>query len=153
MEWIYNSDEGQRFKENINGENIEKYIALDYMKIPIYFKYSHKFITRYDKCPITLNFVGGLHYSKLKSVNTFINDQIAPVPVDYNEQEWGMLGGFEFDIFPTNRIFFTFGSRVTFNADLKQFPRLRGSDGTNPFSVQTGVYAKMNYVFSFKKKN
>lgn len=151
MEWIYNSDEGQRFKENIKGQNIDKYLALDYMKIPLYVKYSHKFVTRYDKSPVTFNFVGGLHYSKLKSVNTFINNQIAPVQVNYNDHEWGMLGGVEFDIYATNRIFFTLGSRVAFNADLKQFPRLRGKDGSDPFSIQAGVYAKINYVFSFKK--
>lgn len=152
MEWIYNSDEGQKFNEIIKSQNVEKYIDLNYMKIPVYFKYTHRFVTRYDKSPITLNFVGGVHYSKLKSVNTFIDGQIAPVKVNYNEQEWGMLGGIEFDIFPTNRLYFTLGSRMTFNADLKQFPRLRGRDGSDPFSIQSGVYAKINYVFSFKKK-
>ncbi|HUH75008.1 MAG TPA: outer membrane beta-barrel protein [Chitinophagales bacterium] len=151
MEWIYNSDEGQRFTENINGQKVNKYVALDYMKIPLYVKYSYKFINRYDKTPITFNFVGGIHYSKLKSVNTYIENQIAPVEVNYNEQEWGMLGGVEFDIYATNRIFFTLGTRLAFNADLKQFPRLRGDDGADPFSVQTGVYAKINYAFSFKK--
>lgn len=153
MEWIYNSDEGQNFKEKIKGQIVEKSIVLDYMKIPFYFKYTQKFITRYDKCPITLNLVGGIHYSKLKTVNTYVDHQIAPLGVNYNEHEWGMLGGVEFDIFPTNRIFFTVGSRVTFNADLEKFPSLRGNKGSDPFSVQAGVYAKINYVFSFKKKN
>lgn len=153
MEWIYNSDEGQNFKENVKGQIVDKSIVLDYMKIPFYFKYTQKFITRYDKCPITLNIVGGIHYSKLKTVNTYVDNQIAPLGVNYNEHEWGMLGGVEFDIFPTNRLFFTVGSRMTFNADLKNFPRVRGKDGSDPFSVQTGVYAKINYVFSFKKKS
>lgn len=148
VEWIYNSGEGQRFKEEINDVVLNKYIDLDYMKIPVYFKYKSKFLHSGDALPTSLSLLGGAHYSRLKTTNTYIDGEVAPFEVNYNKNQWGFLAGLELDLYPTNRIFFTVGARATFNADLATFPSLRGADGKAPFSVQTGVYAKLNYLFT-----
>lgn len=151
VEWLYNSDEGQHFSEINNGQKQDKYLLLDYMKFPIYAKFTHKILTRYDKMPIAMSYIGGAHFSKLKTVNTYIDGEIAPFEVNYNKSQWGLLGGLEFDIYASRNIHFTLGTRVSFNADLKQFPKLRGEDKISPFSVQSGVYAKLNYVFAHQK--
>ncbi|MCO5231598.1 MAG: PorT family protein [Chitinophagales bacterium] len=151
VEWLYNSDEGQHFSEVKNGQKQDKYLLLDYMKFPIYAKYTHKILTRYDKMPIAMSYIGGAHFSKLKTVNTYIDGEIAPFEVNYNQSQWGLLGGLEFDIYASRNIHFTLGTRVSFNADLKQFPKLRGDDKISPFSVQSGIYTKLNYVFAHQK--
>lgn len=148
IEWMYNSGEGQKFEEKIDDIVLNKYIDLDYMKIPVYFKYRTKFLHSGNGLPASLSLLGGAHYSKLKTTNTYVNGEVEPFEVNYNKNQWGFLAGVEFDLYPTNRIFFTVGARATFNADATTFPSLRGADGTAPFSVQTGVYAKLNYLFT-----
>lgn len=151
IEWIYNSAEGQKFTETTNNTTMDKYIDLDYMKIPVYFKYRQKFLHAGNGVPATFNFLGGFHYSRLKSTSTYINGEIEPFELNYNKQQWGLMAGFEFDLYPVDRIFFTFGGRASFNADIEAFPSVRGANGTAPFSVQTGVYAKIHYVFNKKQ--
>lgn len=151
IEWLYNSDEGQHFSEVKNGQTLDKYLLLDYMKFPVYAKYSHKILSRYDKIPIAMSYIGGIHFSKLKTVNTYINGEIAPFEVNYNSSQWGLLSGIEFDFLVSKNISFTLGSRFSFNADLQQFPRLRGADKVSPFSIQSGLYAKFNYLLPHKK--
>lgn len=148
IEWIYNSAEGQRFAETINDVKLNKYIDLDYMKIPVYVKYRQKFLHSGHGVPATFNLLGGFHYSRLKSTSTYINGQVEPFELNYNKQQWGLMAGLEFDFYPVDRIFFTVGGRASFNADIEAFPSVRGANGTAPFSVQTGVYAKIHYVFT-----
>ncbi len=151
VEWIYNSAEGQKFEEPIENTTVDKFIDLDYMKIPVYIKYRQKFLHSGQGVPATFNLLGGLHYSRLKSTSTYINGEVEPFEINYNKQQWGLMAGFEFDLYPVDRIFFTFGGRASFNADLAAFPSLRGANGTAPFSVQTGLYAKIHYVFNKKQ--
>lgn len=151
LEWIYNSGEGQRFGEKKNEVNYNKYIDLDYMKLPIIVKYRQQFLYTGKGVPASFNLIGGMQFSRLRGVNTYVDGEIEPFEINYNHHQWGLIAGFEFDIYPTNKIFFTIGGRASFNADLNTFPSLRGADGMAPFSVQTGIYTKLHYHFTRKK--
>lgn len=148
MEWIYNSSEGQRFEGEFKGKQTRKYVDLDYFKIPIYAKYRHQFLPNRRKVTTSFNYLAGLHYSKLKNTNTFVNGEIENFQINKNVHQWGMMLGAELDIYPTERIFVSLGVRGTFNADVNNLPTLRGDNNTDPFSVQTAVYAKIHYVFT-----
>jgi|GEM_PF-5907530 len=144
-EWMYSSTEGQRFTETIGNQSTQKYMDLDYMKFPVVVRYRQQFISGASKIPVTLNFIGGIQYSRLRSKNTFINNELSYFDIYHNKHQWGLLTGTELDFHATNRIFFTLGSRIGFNANANTFPRLRGNNGVDPVSMQIGVYAKINY--------
>jgi hypothetical protein len=148
VDWIYSSDEGQRFAQEVDGRLTDLSIELDYMKFPVLLKYKHKFLSENGKNPIVLNFTGGFHYSVLRSRNTFINDELAYFDQKHNQHQWGLLGGAEVDIYATKQLFFTIGARAGFNAGTEGFPRMKGPDGSNPIAFQTGAFARLNYRFS-----
>jgi len=148
VDWIYSSDEGQRFAQVVDGSPTELSIELDYMKFPVLLKYKHSFLSEHGKNPIVLNFTGGFHYSLLRSRNTFINGELAYFDQQHNQHQWGVLGGAEVDIYATKQLFFTIGARAGFNAGTEGFPRMKGPDGSNPIAFQSGAFARLNYRFS-----
>jgi hypothetical protein len=147
VDWVYSSEEGQRFAQEVDGSLTDLSIELDYMKFPVVLKYKHAFLSDHGKNPIVLNFTGGFHYSLLRSRNTFINDELAYFDQKHNQHQWGLLGGAEIDIYATKQLFFTVGARAGFNAGTEGFPRFKGSDGNNPVALQTGIFARLNYRF------
>lgn len=148
VDWIYSSNEGQRFVQEVDGGLTDLSIELDYMKFPVLLKYKHAFLSDHGKNPIVLNFTGGFHYSILRSRNTFINDELAYFDQKHNQHQWGLIGGAEIDIHATKQLFFTIGARAGFNTGTEGFPRFIGPDGNNPVALQTGAFARLNYRFS-----
>jgi hypothetical protein len=148
MDWVYSSDEGQRFAQVVDGEPVNLSIELDYMKFPVVLKYKHRFLSQTGKNPVTLNFVGGFHYSVLRSRNTFVNGELSYFDQKHNQHQWGLVAGTEVDIYAGRQLFFTLGARMGFNAGTEGFPRMKGAEGNNPLAFQTGAFARLNYRFN-----
>jgi hypothetical protein len=102
------------------------------------------------KKPMMLNLLGGLHYSLLRSKNTYINGELAYFDQKFNKHQWGLLAGAELDLYATKQLFFTFGARGGFAANARSFPRMKGRDGTDPLAFNAGLYTRINFRFMQK---
>lgn len=147
VEWVYSSNEGQRFEENFGDYIVNKSIELDYMKFPLMVRYQQAFLNKQGRNPIILNLMGGFQYSLLRYKNTFVNDELALVDQKFNKHTWGLAAGAELDIYATRQLFFTIGMKSAFASDFSGFPRFKGKEGNDPISIQTGLYARLNYRF------
>ena len=147
VEWVYSSNEGQRFEEDFGDYVVNKSIELDYMKFPVLVRYQQAFLNKQGRNPVILNLMGGFQYSLLRSKNTFINDELALVDQKFNKHTWGLSAGAELDIYATKQLFFTIGMKSAFASDFSGFPRFKGKEGNDPMSIQTGLYARLNYRF------
>jgi hypothetical protein len=99
------------------------------------------------KYPMMLNMLGGVHFSVLRSKNTYVNGQLNYFDQKFNRQQWGLTAGAELDMYISRQLFFTVGARGGFAANAGGFPRLKGRDGDDPLAFNAGLYTRINFRF------
>lgn len=143
------AEQGIQYKD-IN--SIPYTLKLNYFKIPVMMKYKIMFLNDYNSKPIILNLLFGGHYSHLQQCSMYIDGKTSTFDQKVNSSEWGLMSGMDFDIYLNKHIYFTSGIRGGFGANTQGFPRLKGSDGNSPISLQVGVYTKLNFRLPLKIK-
>lgn len=147
VEWQI-SEQGQKYSltQPAHSDHIcVKDINLLYTKFPLMLKYRQTFINKYNSKPIALNFLFGPQIGFLIKKRAQLDGEelkVSSLP-EYNKVEFGILGGFDFDLYMTRNVVFTIGGRTGFASSMR-----RGQ----PMSFQLGVTTQFNFRFPKKIK-
>ncbi len=146
-EWIVRSSQGQRYFENrYNKLPIEGDVDLEYMHVPVMFKYKWTKVGSRSLDPRVMNLVTGIMYSRLLDARVTLNDyQIDDVNRLFNQNELGLLLGFEYDFFVNQNYYLTLGARASISTDVKGFPYYQPKD-SETYNVLIGINASFNYL-------
>lgn len=149
MEWIVNSEQGQRFAKqaiynSTNKSNTD--INLTYTYFPVLLKYRNQRMFSLTKQPLVINYIAGIQYGTLKSAEININN---PVVQDDLLQlsSWGFVWGLDYDVYLNKNYFLTFGARTSLStsSDSKYKPVFPTPNTSN--SLLIGLRASFNYQF------
>lgn len=147
LEWQI-SEQGQKYSmtQPAHSDHIcVKDIHLLYTKFPLMLKYRQTFINKYNSKPVALNFLFGPQIGFLIKKGAQLDGQelsVNSMP-EYNKVEFGILGGFDFDLYMTRNVVFTIGGRTGFASSMR-----RGQ----PMSFQLGITTQFNFRFPKKIK-
>lgn len=121
--WIINSAQGQSFSDNLYGKiPVNGSINLTYTQVPLLFKFKFARMSGITKQPVSLNVIGGVAYSHLKSSEMNLNtDRLENISQMVSRNELGVIVGLEYDIYVQQNLFVTFGARTGMFADTKFF--------------------------------
>jgi hypothetical protein len=136
------SDESARF-HNEAKDRLE-HLDLKYLEVPIYFKVKHSKPTANMK-PMVFNYLIGVQYRDLRSVDSYIEGSTKRFGQDYNTSEWGVTAGFDFDYYFSKNLFLTVGTRASVNGAASNFPRINDAAGTGTLNYSVGVYTRFNF--------
>lgn len=151
LDWIMNSNHGQNFSEVINGKETTSSIKLNYMHIPVLFKYKWNQFSQLTKKPVILNYIFGVQYSALKSVASQVDDSVISLSDLQRDHDWGVVIGLDYDIFLSRNYYVSVGARSTYGSDFGSFgPMFNKPASTKTDNLSVGLTASMNYMFGAK---
>jgi opacity protein-like surface antigen len=144
LEWQI-SEQGQKYKmiQITEDHPCIKNVSLLYTKFPLMMKYKQTFINNYNSKPIALSFLFGPQVGLLLKKNVTMDGVEMQDTPEYNKAEFGLMGGFDFDLFITRNLAMTIGGRTGFASSLKK---------GQPMSFQLGVTTQFNFRFPKKIK-
>lgn len=139
------SEQGQKYKMKELSEEHDciKDVNLLYLKFPLMIKYKHTFINNYNSKPIALSFLFGPQVGFLLKKDVRMDGNELKNTPEYNKTEFGIAGGFDFDLFMTRNLALTIGGRTGFASSFKK---------EQPMSFQLGVTTQLNFRFPKKIK-
>jgi len=139
------SEQGQKYsmKQLTEDHACIKDVNLLYLKFPLMMKYKHTFINNYNSKPIALSFLFGPQVGFLLKKNVKMDGNELKKTPEYNKTEFGIAGGFDFDLFMTRNLALTIGGRTGFASSFKK---------GQPMSFQLGVTTQLNFRFPKKIK-
>ncbi len=142
MEWQI-SEQGQKYKVTQSNGSFVKEVNLLYVKFPFMMKYKHFFLNNYNSKPIAFSFLFGPQIDFLMKKEVLLDGQKMEKTPKYNVGEFGLVTGFDFDLFMTRNLSLTVGGRGGFSTSMK-----RGA----PMQFQLGVTTQINFRFPKKLK-
>ncbi|MCC6582731.1 MAG: PorT family protein, partial [Chitinophagales bacterium] len=139
------SEQGQKYRMKLLTEDHDciKDVSLLYMKFPLMMKYKQTFINNYNSKPIALSFLFGPQIGFLLKKSVMMDGNELQNTPEYNKTEFGIAGGFDFDLFMTRNLALTIGGRTGFASSFKK---------GQPMSFQLGVTTQLNFRFPKKIK-
>jgi hypothetical protein len=142
IEWQI-AEQGQRYKVKQADQYHTKEINLLYTKFPIVAKYKQTFNNNYNAKPIALSFIFGPQLGVLIKQKYSLAGEPITSMASYSKVEFGMLVGFDFDLFMTRNVAMTIGARSGFMAPTQR---------NKPMSFQLGITSQFNFRFPKKIK-
>lgn len=144
LEWQI-SEQGQKYNVGLLSDNKShtKDINLMYTKFPILVKYKQTFINNYNSKPIAINFLVGPQFNILVKQDVRLDGAKVNNAPQYNKIEFGLLGGFDFDLYMMRYMYLTIGARTGFGSSLKK---------GQPMSFQLGITTQLNFRYAKKIK-
>lgn len=144
LEWQI-SEQGQKYKVGLLSDDKPhtKDINLLYTKFPVLFKYKQTFINNYNSKPIAINFLVGPQFNVLIKQDVKLDGAKINNAPQYNKFEFGVLGGFDFDLYMMRYLYLTIGARTGFASSLKK---------EQPMSFQLGITTQLNFRYAKKIK-
>lgn len=144
VDWLFSSSEGHALKiPDEMGETVQK-IHINYMRVPVLVKYRMSRLSRLNASPMVINYIAGVEYGRLNWVNMDEKVEIVK-PEDFNEHEWGLVLGLEYDLHLDKNYFLTLGARGKFSTDINDFPSILHSDLEQMHNFSLGITARFNY--------
>lgn len=145
---VAKANQGQRIIQYVEGQEIESETRLNYIHVPLAFKYKWEQYSSITKHPIVMNYLFGLQYSKLLSVDGMVNNNIIWLEDIERSHDIGFLVGLDYDIFLSSNYFITIGARSTFGTDLNSVMHsFNGTSNTKTDNFTVGLKASFNYLF------
>ncbi len=146
-EWIINSQHGSSYNDLRGGKlPLSGTIKLNYLQIPLLAKIKFTTLRGANARPSSINIIAGLQYSRLKSAEIVIEDEIVDNSTQYFQRsEIGLILGVEYDMFVHDNYFITFGARGSISTDSRAFPYAGKMDGVKSVNYQIGFNATINY--------
>lgn len=143
LEWQI-SEQGQKYEVGLYNDNDKhsKDIRLIYTKFPVLLKYKQTFINHYNSKPIAVSFVVGPQFNFLLKQQVSLDGLAVKTP-QYNKFEFGVLGGFDFDLYMMRYMYLTIGGRTGFGTSFKP---------GQPMSFQLGLTTQLNFRYAKKLK-
>jgi hypothetical protein len=150
--WIVSSTQGQRFSDNLYGKiPVSGSINLNYTQVPLLFKYKFARMSGLTKQPVSLNVIGGIAYSHLKSSEMNLNtDRLENISQMVTRNELGVIVGLEYDVYLYQNLFVTFGTRTAIFADTQLFKGYEKEEA-RMYNFTLGASAAIHYQLPKRK--
>jgi len=144
LEWQI-SEQGQKYNVGLLKDNNKhtKEVNLMYTKFPILFKYKQTFINNYNSKPISVSFLVGPQFAFLIKQNVKLDGVSINNAPQYNKLEFGINGGFDFDLYMMRYMYLTIGARTGFGSSFQK---------GQPMSFQLGMTTQLNFRYAKKLK-
>ncbi|MCB9033532.1 MAG: PorT family protein [Chitinophagales bacterium] len=141
---IQYNEAGKTFMDNSNGSPIKKEVNLNYLKVPLLFKYKISYINNYNSKPIVLNFLAGPQASFLIGKSYEVDGKENNLDmINYSKTNVGFAGGVDIDLYMKRNFYFTIGARTSADFSLKK---------GNPNNYQVGITTQFNFRMPKKIK-
>lgn len=145
--FTFNSVQGQKLGHEINGQRVNSEIDMNYMHIPVLFKYKWSKMSPVTRKPVVLNSVIGLQFSRLKSATIRTNGEKLRGESKFASTDLGIVLGLEYDIFLSEKYYMTIGARGQLSSDIRRFPSLFSNKRNKSEKVLLGVTLSINRLF------
>jgi opacity protein-like surface antigen len=144
MEWQI-SEQGQKYNVGLLSDNNKhtKDVNLMYTKFPLLIKYKQTFINNYNSKPIAVSFLVGPQFNFLIKEEVKLDGNKINNAPQYNKFEFGLNGGFDFDLYMMRYMYLTIGGRTGFGTSMKK---------GQPMSFQLGITTQLNFRYAKKLK-
>lgn len=150
LEWIVNSEQGQRFTKealyNAAAGDSDTDINLTYTYFPVLLKYRNQRMFSLTKQPLVVNYIAGIQYGMLKSAEINIENPIVQDDL-LQLSSWGFVWGMDYDFYLNKNYFLTFGARTSLStsSDSRYKPVFPTTNTSNRLLI--GLRASFNYQF------
>jgi hemerythrin superfamily protein len=118
----------------------EENLKLNYIRLPILFKFRTIKLMKHNYKPMAINYLIGPHISHLVMVSRLVDGEKGNFAHTINQRELGITAGIEADLFLSPNFFMTIGYRAEMGwgtVESQLAGRIR--------SFNTGIYARFNF--------
>lgn len=151
IDWIVQSNEGQSFEVFNETGSFRRNVHLNFLRVPVLYKYRMSRLTPINAAPMVINYIFGIQYGRLNWVN--IDPDLDFIKAkDFNEHEWGVVLGLEYDFYVGKNYFVTLGGRGSINTNLNSFPLLIDSENDRPVNCFIGITSRINFAFDLENR-
>ncbi len=145
LDWVVNSNQGQKWSNQYGNYISYKENNLTYSHFPLLLKYKRAKESKLTKKPFVLNYIVGVQYSRLKSAEINVDNGLARDLL--KKTDWGLVIGFDYDLYLNKDFFFTVGTRSSLAASNNPMAIFSNKkDEARNFLM--GVQASLHYKFS-----
>jgi|GEM_PF-3543800 len=146
VDWIINSAQGQKYLDvNKDMTTVERRAELNYMHVPVTFKYKWSKMSALTSEPVVLNYHLGVQYGYLKSAQINVNSDVIEASDILKKHELGIVFGLDYDFYLNKSLFLTMGARGSYGSDIKAFPLLVTDETQKSNNLLLGLSAGLNY--------
>jgi len=145
--FTFNSVQGQKLTHKINGQRVTSEIDMNYMHVPVLFKYKWSKMSPITRKPLVLNSVFGLQFSRMKSATIRTNGEKLRGESKFASTDLGVVLGLEYDIFLGKNYYMTIGARGQVSSDIRAFPAIFSNKRNKTEKVLLGVKLSINRLF------
>lgn len=109
-EWLLYNKQGQKYKDYIEGNVINRDELLTYSQYNIIFKERNSRLIHKGNIPVAFNTILGMYYANLKSANQVIDGE-KTASENYRKSNYGVIAGLEFEAYLFTHWMLTTGLR------------------------------------------
>lgn len=143
--YLINTRHEQRYTLNTHRINTEQStsIKLQYTQIPVLARYSFNMPTRFG-IPMQLSCLAGVQYGMLSSAAIHLNNPTLQETL-LRKSSWGVVGGFDYDIYLTPSYYFSLGTRATIATPTNSFGQVAMPNAKTTNNISFGLQAGITY--------
>lgn len=141
----------QEYTETKEGYNYFRNTELNYIQIPLSFKYKWSRLSSLTKYPMVMNYKIGLQYAYLTDATVNLNNEFIPIKDILRKQDMGLVAGIDYDIFFNQKSFVSIGTNLYYGSNLNAFPYLVSDKDQKTNNLAIGLNLSLNYKFNTKK--
>lgn len=148
VEWIVNSDQGQKFDYLAHGvirRNTD--ISLKYTYVPVMLKYRLTKNVGANPKPVSINCLAGVQYGVLKSAEIPIDNPVMQHDL-YKRNSWGFVMGVDYDLHLSSNYYVSLGGRASIATSSDGFSEVRFPGKNTSNNILFGLRAGLNYRFA-----
>lgn len=143
--YLVNARHEQRYTLNTHRINTEQStsVKLQYTQIPVLARYSFNMPTRFG-LPMQLSCLAGVQYGMLSSAAIHLNNPTLQETL-LRKSSWGVVGGFDYDIYLTPSYYFSLGTRATIATPTNSFGQVAVPNAKTTNNISFGLQAGITY--------
>jgi hypothetical protein len=144
-EWFINNAQNQQYIDYTNGHHVSRNLEANYTQLNILMKKKNEVFYSGGKLHVSFNYLAGLNYSYVKSFTQKTDEMISSVKNEYQNNQYGLILGLEYQIYITPSWIICTGART--NIGLQNI--YKGNDKTYNSSI--GINIGVGYQIIRKK--
>lgn len=97
-EWLINNKQEQNYIIYCEGKQLQKQIKINYTNFNLLIKKKGNERTLKNKWPVTLNYIAGIQYGRIKSISRTVNDKTKSITHRYKKNNYSIILGAEYQL-------------------------------------------------------
>lgn len=148
-EIIFNSNQGQKYEDKIKGKMVKREVDLSYSKMQLLVKNKISKLTGLKMRPLVINYLVGFSYASIKSASETIDGNTISIKERFNDKDYALVLGLEYDYFFSKRIFGSLGFRANISMNNMNAPDWNGTGKyKGSHNMTLGVSGGINYLIA-----